>query len=58
MVFILAGSSLHPAIKILPQALKEHYKKRIYALTGPSFNPNAVKVGKTAQVELSHSFPW
>ena len=56
MVFILAASSLHHAIKTLPQALQDHYKKGIYALPGLSFNPNAVKVRKTAQFQLSHFF--
>ena len=36
------------------QALQYHYKKGIYALPGLSFNPNAVKVRKTAQFRLSH----
>ena len=44
MVFLLAASSLHHAIKTLPQALQDHYKKGIYALPGLSFNPNALKV--------------
>ena len=48
MVFILAASSLHHAIKTLPQALQDYYKKGIYALPGLSFNPNALKVRKTA----------
>ena len=56
MVFILAASSLHHAIKTLTQALQDHYKKRIYTLPGLSFNPNAEKVRKTAQFQLSHSF--
>ena len=56
MVFILAASSLHHAIKTLPQALQDHYKKGIYALPGLSFNPNALKVRKTAQFQLSHFF--
>ena len=56
MVFLLAASSLHHAIKTFPQALQDHYKKRIYALPGLSFNPNAVKVRKTAQFQLSHFF--
>ena len=56
MVFILAASSLHHAIKTLPQALQDHYKKGTYALPGLSFNPNAVKVRKTAQFQLSHFF--
>ena len=53
MVFILAASSLHHAIKTLPQALQDHYKKGIYALPGLSINPNALKVRKTAQFQLS-----
>ena len=57
MVFILAASSLHHAIKTSLQALQDHYKKGIYALPGLSFNPNAVKVRKTAQFQLSHFFP-
>ena len=56
MVFILAASSLHHVIKTLPQALQDHYKKRIYALPGLSFNPNAVKVRKTAQYQLNQFF--
>ena len=56
MVFILAASSLHHAIKTLPQALQDHYEKRIYALPDLSFNPNALKVRKTAQFQLSHFF--
>ena len=56
MIFILAASSLHHAIKTLPQALQDHCKKRIYALPGLSFNPNAVKVRKTAQFQLSLFF--
>ena len=56
MVFILAASSLHHAINTLPQALQDHYKKGIHALPGLSFNPNAVKVQKTAQFQLSHFF--
>ena len=56
MVFILAASSLHHAIKTLPQAIQDHYKIGIYALPGLSFNPNAVKVRKTAQFQLSHFF--
>ena len=46
MVFILAASSLHHAIKILPQALQDHYEKGLYALPGLSFNPKAVKERK------------
>ena len=56
MVFILAASSLHHAVKTLPQALQDHYKKGIYALPGLSFNPNFLKVRKTAQCQLSHFF--
>ena len=56
MGFILAASSLHHAIKTLPQALQDHYKKKIYALPGLSFNPNALKVRKTRQFQLSHYF--
>ena len=56
MVFILAASSLHHANKTLPQALQDHYKKGIYALPGLSFNPNALKVQKTAHFQLSHFF--
>ena len=46
MVFILAATSMHHAIKTLPQALQDHYKKGIYALPGLSFNPNALKSEK------------
>ena len=56
MVFILAASSLHHAIKTLPQALKDHYKKGIYALPGLSFKHSAVKARKTAQFQLSQFF--
>ena len=56
MIFILAASSLHHAIKTLPQALQDHYKKGIYALLGLSFSPNAVKERRTAQFQLSHFF--
>ena len=56
MVFILAASSLHHAIKTLPQALQDHYKEGIYAIPGLSFNPNAVKVRKTDQFQLSRFF--
>ena len=56
MVFILAASSLHHAIKTLPQALQDHYRKGIYALPGLSFSSNAVKIRKTAQFQLSHFF--
>ena len=54
MVFILAASSLHHAIKTLTQALEDHFKKGIYALPGLKFNLYAVKVRKTAQFQLSH----
>ena len=40
----------------MPQALQDHYKKGIYLLPCLSFNPNAVKVRKTAQFQLSHFF--
>ena len=56
MVFILAASSLHHTIKTLPEALQDHYKNRIYALPGLSFNPTAVKVRKIAQFQLGHFF--
>ena len=56
MVFIFAASSLHHTIKTLPQALQDHYKKGTYVLPGLSFNPNAVKVVKTAQFKLSQFF--
>ena len=56
MVYILSASSLHHAIKTLPQALQDHYKKGIYALPGLSSNSNALKVRKTAQFQLSHFF--
>ena len=56
MVYILAASSLHHAIKTLPEALQDHYKKGILALPGLSFNPNALKVRKNAQFQLSHFF--
>ena len=56
MVCRLAASSLHHAIKILPQALQDHNRKGIYALPGASFNTNAVKVRKTAQFQLNHFF--
>ena len=56
MVVILAASSWHHAMKTLPQALQDHYKKGIYALPGLSFNSNALKVRKTLQFQLSHYF--
>ena len=57
MVFILAASSLHHAIKTAPQATQNRYKHNVYALPGLSFNPNALKVRKkTAQFQLSHLF--
>ena len=40
----------------MPQELQDHFKKGIYALPGLNFNPNAVKVRKTAQFQSSHSF--
>ena len=52
MVFILAASSLRHAVITLPQALQDHYRKRICALTGLCFNPYALKVRKTAQFQL------
>ena len=36
--------------------MQDHYKKGIYALPGRSFNPNAVKVRKSAQFQLSHFY--
>ena len=56
MVFILAASSLHHAIKTAPQVTQNRYKRNVYALPGLSFNPNALKVRKTAQFQLSHFF--
>ena len=56
MVFILAASSLHHAIKTAPQVTQNRYKFNVYALPGLSFNPNALKVRKTAQFQLSHFF--
>ena len=56
MVFILAASSLHHAIKTAPQVTQIRYKRNVYALPGLSFNPNALKVRKTAQFQLSHFF--
>ena len=56
MVFILAASSLHHAIKTAPQVTQNRYKRNVYALPGLSFNTNALKVGKTAQFQLSHFF--
>ena len=56
MVFILAASSLHHAIKTAPQVTQNRYKRNIYALPGLSFNPNALKVRKAAQFQLSHFF--
>ena len=56
MVFILAASSLHHAVKTLPQALQDHYKKGIYAIQGLGFNPNEVKVRKAAEFQLNHFF--
>ena len=56
MVSKLAASVLHHALKTLPQALQDHYKKEIFALPGLSFNPNAVKEQKTAQFQFSRFF--
>ena len=56
MVFILAASTLHHAIKTAPQVTQNRYKRNVYALPGLSFNPNALKVRKTAQFQLSHFF--
>ena len=59
MVFILAASSLQHAIKTLPQALQDHYKKWNYPILGQyhlSFNPNAVKARKTAPFQLIYFF--
>ena len=56
MVFILAASSLHHAIKTAPQVTQNRYKRNVYALPGLSFNPNALKVRKTAQFQLKHFF--
>ena len=55
-MFILAASSLHHATKTLPPALLDHNKKGIYALPGLSFNPNEVKLRKTAQFQLNLFF--
>ena len=52
MVFLLAASSLHHAIKTLAQALQEHHKKGIYALPGLNFDRIALKFQKTAQFQL------
>ena len=56
MVFILAASSLRHAIKTAHQVTQNRYKRNVYALPGLSFNPNALKVRKTAQFQLSHFF--
>ena len=56
MVFILAASSLHHAIKTARQVTQKRYKFNGYALSGLSFNPNAVKGQKTAQFQFSHIF--
>ena len=56
MVFIFPGSSLHHAIKTAPQLTQNRYKHNIYALAGLSFNPNAVKIRKTAQFQFCHFF--
>ena len=56
MVFILAASSLHHAIKTAPQVTQNRYKRNVYALPGLSFNPNALKVRKTTQFQLSNFF--
>ena len=56
MVFILAASSLHHAIQTAPQVTQNRYKRNVYALPGLSFNPNALKIRKTAQFQLSHFF--
>ena len=54
MVFILAARSLHHAMKTLPQELRDHFKKGIYALPGLSFKNKALKVREAAQFQLSH----
>ena len=56
MVFILAASSLHHAIKTAPQVTQNRYKLNVYALPCLSFNLNALKVRKTAQFQLSPFF--
>ena len=56
MVVILAASSVHHAIKTAPQVTQNRYKRNVYALPGLSFNPNALKVRRTAQFQLSHFF--
>ena len=56
MVFKLAPSSLHQDIKTAPQVTQNRYKRNVYALPGLIFNPNALKVRKTAQFQLSHLF--
>ena len=56
MVFILAASSLDHAIKAAPQVTQNCYKRNVYAIPGLIFNPNALKVRKTAQFQLSHFF--
>ena len=49
MVFILAASSLHHAIKTAPQVTQNRYKRYVYALPGLNFNPNALKVRSEKQ---------
>ena len=52
MVFILAASSLHHAMKTAPQVTQNRHKRNVYALPGLSFN--ALKIRKTSQFQLSH----
>ena len=54
--FILAPISLHHSIKIAPPVTQNCYKQNRYALPGLGFNPNAVKVQKTAQFQLSQFY--
>ena len=53
MVFILAASSLHHAIKTLTPDEKEHFDDKIYTIPGLSLNPLTKNPKKIVQNLLS-----
>ena len=53
-MFILAASSLHHALKILPPISQKRVSQSCLAIPGLSFNHNAVNVRKTCQYQLDH----
>ena len=53
-MFILAASSLHPALKKLSPASQKRVSQSCLAIPGLSFNQNAVNVCKTCQYQLDH----